>query len=43
MYKSAFFTVTTFLTFVLLAVIVGLQYGEMKTYGLLHFMLQANP
>ena len=35
MYKSAVFTAISFLTFVLLLVIIGLQYGEMKTYGIL--------
>ena len=43
MYKSKFFTTITVLTFLILAVILYFQFEEMKTYGLLHFMMEQNP
>ena len=43
MYKSKFFTTIAILTFITLSVIIYFQFEEMKTYGLLNFMLEANP
>ena len=43
MYKSKFFTTVTVLTFIILSVILYFQFEEMKTYGLLNFMLEKHP